>query len=98
MTDIPMIVPRGTPLQPGRLYLHLFHGRTDPAEELADWGFAGPTFGSLQSVHQTYAATWQLFGTGDAEVWLSGHGDLLAWDGAYFGDVAVFLAHEGDTA
>jgi hypothetical protein len=97
MSDRPRIVPRGTPLRPGRLYLHLFHGRTDPAEELADWGFAGPTFGPLRSVHQTDAATWRLFGADNTEVWLSMSGELIAWDGAYFGDASIFIATDGDT-
>ena len=92
-------VPPGTPLRPGRLYLHLFHGRADPHEQLDDWGFPGPTFGPLQSVQQTYAGGWRLFGEyGVTEGWLPMHDDLVAWDGAYFGDVTVFVADAGETA
>jgi hypothetical protein len=36
-------------------YIELFHGRTDPKEELEDWGSPGPIFGPLQFVHTTYA-------------------------------------------
>ena len=36
-------------------YIELFHGRTDPKEELEDWGSPGPIFGPLQFGHTTYA-------------------------------------------
>jgi hypothetical protein len=96
--DAGLLVPKGVPLQPGRLYLHLSHGRTDPAEQLNDWGFPDPTFGPLARVQQTDAAAGRLFGHDNAELWLSVCDDLVVWDGAYFGDVAVFVADDGDTA
>ncbi|WOF44313.1 hypothetical protein KNJ79_05120 [Sphingopyxis indica] len=36
------------------VYLHLFHGRNAPDEQLDDWGFDGPTIGPLEYVHVTY--------------------------------------------
>jgi len=36
------------------LYLHLYHGRADPAENLEDWGSDGPVIGPLAFVHTTY--------------------------------------------
>ena len=39
-----------------RLYLHLYHERIDPLEDLDDWGSEGPTFGPYESVQITYGA------------------------------------------
>ncbi|MBA4751445.1 MAG: hypothetical protein H2055_04345 [Sphingopyxis sp.] len=37
-----------------QLYLHLYHGRKDPDENLEDWGSEGPVIGPLAYVHTTY--------------------------------------------
>lgn len=42
------------PLEPGRLYLSLFHGRKSIDEQLDDWGFDGPTIGPLDYIQVTY--------------------------------------------
>jgi hypothetical protein len=39
------------------VYLHLFHGRKDPDEQMDDWGLEGPVIGPLNYVHVTYMAT-----------------------------------------
>lgn len=39
------------------LYIHLFHGRKTPDEELDDWGSDGPVIGPLRYVHGTYMST-----------------------------------------
>lgn len=36
------------------IYLHLYHGRDDPAEDMDDWGFEGPVLGPFAYVHTTY--------------------------------------------
>lgn len=41
------------PAVPG-LYLHLFHGRNSPEQDMEDWGFDGPFIGPLQLVRSTY--------------------------------------------
>ncbi|HET6525036.1 hypothetical protein [Sphingopyxis sp.] len=41
------------PEAPG-LYLHLYHGRKDPHENLEDWGSEGPVIGPLAYLHTTY--------------------------------------------
>jgi len=38
------------------LYLHLYHGRKDPQEDLEDRGSAGPIFGPYESIQITYEA------------------------------------------
>ena len=42
------------PLQPGKLYLRLYHGRATPDEQMEDWGSDGPVIGPLGSIHVTY--------------------------------------------
>jgi hypothetical protein len=89
----PLLVPPGAPLVEGALYLRLHHGRTDPAEEMEDWGFDGPTFGPLDSVVQTYFATIRLCRNGvDDDLWLDVRDDMIVWDGSYYGHFAVFIA------
>ena len=99
MTAPALLLPRGTPLTPGKLYLHLFHGRRDPEQEMDGWGFPGPTFGPLSGVQQTYSTELRFYAKrGAGEVWLSRRDDMIVWDGGYYGDVAVFVAGPGDTA
>jgi hypothetical protein len=87
-----LIIPSGSPLDAGKLYLQLYHGRKDPAEQMEDWGFVGPTFGPLSYVVQTYRTTIRLHGGGDRELWLDCHDDMIVWDGCYYGDMSIFVA------
>jgi hypothetical protein len=90
-------VPSGTALVPGKLYLRLYHGRTKPDEQLQDWGFDGPMFGPLAGYIHTYCSTFRLIGEDHAEeIWLETHGDLIAWNGSYYGDLEVFVAGPSD--
>jgi len=34
-----------------KLQVHLFHGRSDPDEQMFDWGFVGPSFDCLSVAH-----------------------------------------------
>ena len=48
----PPVIAAGEPLAPGRMHLGLYHGRTDPDQQMDSWGFVGPTVGPLDcSVH-----------------------------------------------
>jgi hypothetical protein len=87
-----LIVPLGAPLITGKLYLQLYHGRKDPAEQMDDWGFTGPTFGPLAYVVQTYFSTLRLHGDADQELWLEQFDDMIVWNGAYYGDISIFIA------
>ena len=80
------------------VYLHLFHGRNDPAEEMVDWGLNGPTIGPLDYVHTTYGTdiklgadeeTAEKFGLDPAFPALGIHEGLVVYDGKYFGDWSV---------
>ena len=87
-----IVVPAGTPLIEGRLYLWLYHGRKDPAEDMQDWGFNGPTFGPLASVAQVYLTHLRLYGDDGVELWLETCEDMIVWQGSYYGDMSIFIA------
>jgi hypothetical protein len=100
-TDIStdLLIPRGTPLVPGKMYLRLYHGRHDPAQEMNDWGFVGPTFGPLSWYVHTYCCTFRIHGEGSMdELWLPRHDDMIHWDGCYYGDMEVFIAGKDEHA
>ena len=103
MTDndlqTPLLVPTGKPLLPDKLYLRLYHGRNDPAREMDDWGFVGPTFGPLSCYVHTYCCTFRMYGEcGTSEVWLDKHDDMIHWNGCFYGDMEVFIAGIDDKA
>lgn len=89
----PLLIPRAVPLVPGKMYLRLYHGRTDPDQVMDDWGFDGPTFGPLSSYVHTYCSTFRIYGeVTTRELWLETHGDMIQWDGCFYGDLEVFIA------
>jgi len=92
-----LLVPSGTPLQTGKMYVRLYHGRTDPEQDMDDWGFQGPTFGPLSCYVHTYCSTFRIHGESNAsELWLETHRDMIRWGGSFFGDLEVFVAGEND--
>jgi len=95
----PLLVPKGTSLVPGKMYLRLYHGRTHPGQEMDEWGFVGPTFGPLSCYVHTYCCTFRIHGDGDtSEVWLEKHDDMIRWSGCFYGDMEVFIAGTDDKA
>src|SRR6185437_4495240 len=92
-----LVVPKGRSLDPGRMYLRLYHGRTDPDQEMEEWGFDGPTFGPLSSYVHTYCSTFRIHAAeGYEEIWLDKYDDMIRWDGCFYGDLEVFIAGQGD--
>ena len=75
-------------------YIELFHGRTDPEQELEDWGSPGPIFGPLQFVHTTYACDIKFIYADESQRngWLNVTEDFVYYDGVYYGDWSVFTA------
>jgi hypothetical protein len=73
-------------------YLQLFHGRKHPYEILEDWGEEGPIIGPLDYIHTTYAAEikFEVSGKSDSYGWLTICGDLVYYDGNYYGDWSSF--------
>lgn len=45
--------------------LHLYHGRTDPAADMDDWGDGGPTLTSIIHLQWTYESIYVLFATSE---------------------------------
>jgi len=37
------------------VYIRLFHGRTNPGQDMNDWGADGPVFGPFEFAHTTYS-------------------------------------------
>lgn len=72
------------------LYIRLFHGRTDPKQNMDDWGSDGPVFGPYQFVHTTYAYHIKLGRKDDNCDELFIYEDMLYYDGVYYGDWSVF--------
>jgi len=73
------------------LYIRLFHGRTDPDQNMDDWGTDGPVFGPYKFVHTTYSHFLKL-GKSDHlidELYVHKE-DLIYYDGVYYGDWSVF--------
>lgn len=75
------------------VYLKLLHGRSDPSEQLEDWGFNGPVLGPFEAVHFTYTTHVRCFPEGSdgdaAAIELCYHDDLLVHDGKYYGDFEI---------
>jgi hypothetical protein len=72
------------------VYIKLFHGRTDPKQEMDSWGSAGPVFGPFDWVHVTYNTEIKLGHGSDSDIELEFDGDLVYYDGIWYGDWSVF--------
>ena len=87
------------------LYLHLFHGRDDPEEDMDDWGFDGPTIGPLKFVHTTYTTDIKIcFANAEIEQkffpnsppefpdtrWIHINDWCLEYNNKFYGDWSVF--------
>lgn len=71
------------------LYIRLFHGRTNPNQDMDEWGSDGPVFGPYDFSHTTYALNLKL-GKNDVCDELFCFEDMLFYDGTYYGDWTVF--------
>jgi hypothetical protein len=72
------------------LYIRLFHGRTDPHQDMDDWGSDGPIFGPYEYEHTTYAWDIKLGKPGGNCDELYVHEGMVYYDGVYYGDWTVF--------
>jgi hypothetical protein len=88
-----LLVPSGQPLEMGRTYLKLLHGRNRADENLDEWGFNGPTFGPLDWFHITYLQTFR-FGRANAEAEIEVFDDMFVWEGKYYGDAEIFVVRK----
>jgi hypothetical protein len=74
------------------VFLELLHGRKSQDEDLEDWGTNGPVLGPFEWVHTTYAQHVRCGRDGDGYLHFFLSGDLLYYDGVYYGDWSVFDA------
>jgi len=81
-------------VEPQDLFLELFHGRTDPDQEMDDWGSQGPVFGPFDWVHTTYSNTLRLGIPSQFHEWfLTVDKDMVFYDGLWYGDYSIFSGH-----
>jgi hypothetical protein len=89
------------------LYLGLFHGRNHPNEKMNGWGFTGPSIGPLRWCHTTYALDIKIefenasdalayFGKEGPQFELAVDGDMLVFEGKYYGDWTVYYISPSD--
>lgn len=87
---------------PGKLYLHLYHGRIDPTEDLEEWGSVGPYIGPLRSFRMTYMngikmvfEDWYCYlGAGSNDEPLRVYEDMILYDNVYYGDFALEICSD----
>ena len=71
------------------VYLYLIHGRKDPKQDMADWGFNGPTQGPFIAIHVTYLSSLRCIRDDHSDLELKFHQDLLEHDGCFYGDFEI---------
>jgi hypothetical protein len=71
------------------VYLYLIHGRKSPDQQMEDWGFNGPTQGPFAAIHATYLSSLRCIREDSSELEIKFHEDMLAFDGAYYGDFEI---------
>ena len=80
------------------MFLELYHGRTDPDQDMDEveggWGSQGPIF-EMKHFHLTYLGNFRLMGAQcvDAvkdDVFLTVFDDMIFYDGVFYGDLTVF--------
>lgn len=72
------------------LYIRLFHGRTDPDQDMDDWGTDGPVFGPYLFAHTTYGWDIKLGKSDENCDELYTFEDMVYYNGVYYGDWSVF--------
>ena len=72
------------------MYLHLYHGRKDPDEQMDDWGKDGGQF-KIECLISTYCSHVRVkTEETNKPVDLQFGGDCLFYDGVYYGDWAIY--------
>lgn len=73
------------------VYLHLFHGRKDPKQDMENWGEDGPVLGPFKWVHTTYGTMIHLGDkNGDTLEDLDIVKGLVFYKGMFYGDWSIF--------
>lgn len=72
------------------IYIRLFHGRTDPTQDMDDWGTDGPVFGPYLFAHTTYGWDIKMEKPDGSCNELFVFQDMVYYSGVYYGDWTVF--------
>lgn len=91
-----LIPPAGMiydPAEPykGMVYLHLYHGRNTPEEDLDDWGFDGG-FTLCHCVGFTYENLWLILPGEEERTELAVVNGCVEWKGKWYGDFEIVAA------
>ena len=74
-------------IEPDTVYLHLYHGRLDPDEDMEGFGTEGPLLGPFETVQFTYANQIRCISADGEEKWLNwDDNQLILHEGVYYGD------------
>ena len=76
------------------VYLHLFHGRNHPDDDLDDWGFDGPSLGPFDAIQTTYFTHIRPIIDHDSPGDFRFEEDCFVWRGKFYGDWYVTGAPE----
>ena len=76
------------------LAFELYHGRKSPDEEMSDWGIQGPVFLDFDYLHMAYFC---LPNVGEPVEFLTTSGDLIYYEGVFYGDFCVFIYDDEDS-
>ena len=76
------------------IYIHLYHGRTDPNQDMDEFGEDGPLIGPIEGLHVTYHSHIRPVIDGDACTFMHWHDDMLYFDGKFWGDWSVVTEEE----
>ena len=82
-----------------KMIMELYHGRTDPNQNMEDWGSQGPLL-LVDGATVTYGDSVRIKFTDQVDYeFLKDflHEDLFFFDGVYYGDFAFIPADSGST-
>ncbi|AQT68720.1 hypothetical protein STSP2_01892 [Anaerohalosphaera lusitana] len=68
------------------VFIKMFHGRKDPAQQMDDWGLDGPVLGPYQNIHVTYTSYIKLIDENGNCDMLRIIEDMIYYAGCYYGD------------
>ncbi len=71
------------------VYVHLFHGRKDPKQDMNDWGEDGGILGGFDFAHVTYGNDIKCGNDFESACFYIIDG-LVYYDGMWYGDFSVF--------
>ena len=79
--------------KPDEVYLHLYHGRLDPKQDMEEFGTDGPLLGPFKTIQFTYRDSIRCMHEDDSkhdDFWLAWNSEqLIEHEGVYYRDCSV---------